>query len=83
MVEPCCRLRFILEALEHLFVSRLLAGEHLHGHNAVEGGVERAKHSPHPATADKLLQLIGPKPLALQRPPNLRGRTSYVTGRTG
>ena len=67
MVEPGSELGLVLETAEHVDIGRLLAGEHLDGHDPVERRVQRPEHRPHPPTTDEALEHIGPEGMPLER----------------
>ena len=71
MVEPGSRLGLIFEASQQVGIVGAVLEEHLDGNRAVERRVAAAKHGPHAATTDKLLQLVDPEPLALKGPANV------------
>ena len=71
MIEPCGRAGFGLKAPLRFDVAHLIRRQHLHRHGAMQIGVPRAKHGPHAAAADKLLEQHMIELLAFERPAQL------------
>src|SRR5206468_1621281 len=64
VVEPGGGPPLLVEPLDDLGVARLLGRQQLQGDMAIEPGVERAEDRPHPADADRLLELERLNPLS-------------------
>ena len=80
MIEPRGRAGLRLKPPLRLRVAGLPERQHLHRHGAVQVGVPRAKHGPHPAAADKLLQQHVIELLAFERLAQL-ARVAALAGR--
>ena len=77
MIEPGSELRLVLEATQHVDIGRMLAGEHLHRNDTIEGRVDGPEHRPHPPATDELFEEIGAEGVPLKRPSDLLHRQDH------
>ena len=77
MIEPGSELRLVLEATEHVDIRRMLAGEHLHRHDTIEGRVDGPEHRSHPPATDELFEEIGAEGVPLEGSANLLHRGGH------